>query len=396
MKNRYTLLLFIVGIAIMIAMLYFIGIDEVLSALAMSNLYLVLLAILVQLFTFYLYALRWHIINGSAGINKGVKELLPMVMVGLAINNITPSGRGGGEPVRAYLLSKNSDYHFKDTFATVVADRAMDTFPFLLLAILTIIGVIFHFKLGTVWVIIFILAVVAIAAVVGVIIYMCVDEAFGKKLIGWISRLVRRFYKGYSQSTEDKIADSVMGFQKTMNFLLRDKRVLYYALPLSFVIWGFEIFRVYLVFLALGANVSLVAIGEVFIAATLVGMIPLLPGGLGAVDGVMILLYANAGVTASISAAATVIERLISFWMATILGLLIMPMYGGSLLDEAMGSLALHNEKKNELDADSEGNVLSESVDSGEGVLEESVDSVDNIQDESDENVQEDSDKSDD
>ena len=67
-------------------------------------------------------------------------------------------------------------------------------------------------------------------------------------------------------------------------------------------------------------------------------MIPLLPGGLGAVDGIMILFYSAAGITASISAAATVIERLISFWMATILGLVILPHYGSSLLDKVSSS----------------------------------------------------------
>ena len=41
MKNRYTILLLIVGVGIMLAMLYFIGLEDVLSALAMSNLYLV-------------------------------------------------------------------------------------------------------------------------------------------------------------------------------------------------------------------------------------------------------------------------------------------------------------------------------------------------------------------
>lgn len=374
MKNRYTILLLIVGVGIMLAMLYFIGLEDVLSALAMSNLYLVLLAILVQIFTYYLYTFRWYLINESAGINKGVRELLPMVMVSLAVNNLTPSGRGGGEPVRAYILSKNSEYHFKDTFATVVADRAMDTFPFLLLAIVTIIGIIFSFKLATVWIVIFILAVAAITALVAIIIYMCVNEAFGDKLIGWIIRLVRRFYKNYSQSTEDQIVDSVRGFQKTMNFLLRDKKVLYYALPLSFVIWGMEIFRVYLVFLAFGANVSFISIGEVFIVATLVGMIPLLPGGLGAIDGVMILLYANAGITASVSAAATVIERLISFWMATIIGLFIMPMYGGSLLEEAMGKVAA-NKELDDSSKKQDAEVLSESVDSIDSV-DDSMDSV--------------------
>ena len=102
MKNRYTILLLIVGVGIMLAMLYFIGLEDVLSALAMSNLYLVLLAILVQIFTYYLYTFRWYLINEAAGINKGVRELLPMVMVSLAVNNLTPSGRGGGEPVQSH------------------------------------------------------------------------------------------------------------------------------------------------------------------------------------------------------------------------------------------------------------------------------------------------------
>ena len=151
----------------------------------------------------------------------------------------------------------------------------------------------------------------------------------------------------------------------------------------------------------------MISIGEVFIAATLVGMIPLLPGGLGAVDGVMILLYANAGITASVSAAATVIERLISFWMATVIGLFFMPMYGGSLLEEAMGKVAANkklDDSSKKLDTevlsesadsfddssesvDSVDNVVDESVDSVDSVSGESVDSVDNVVDESVESV---------
>ena len=106
-------------------------------------------------------------------------------------------------------------------------------------------------------------------------------------------------------------------------------------MPLSFVIWIFEILRVYIVFLAFGATVSPIIIGEVFIIASLVGMVPLLPGGLGAVDGIMVVFYSVAGISASVSAAATVIERLISFWMATILGMVILPHYGSSILDRS-------------------------------------------------------------
>jgi len=161
---------------------------------------------------------------------------------------------------------------------------------------------------------------------------MCFNENFANKLNGWIVRLVHRFYKKDFKETERKVKKIISGFQSTMKLMFSHKNVLYYALPLSFFIWFMEIFRVYIVFLAFGVSVSPLLIAEIFILASLIGMIPLLPGGLGAVDGVMILLYSAAGIPTPISAAATVIERLISFWLPTILGLVVLPYYGSSVL----------------------------------------------------------------
>ena len=333
--NKKVIIFLIVGLAIMGVMLYFIGIDEVIDALKVSNLWFVLAAILLQFFTYFLYTWRWNIINKTANLDLGIKKSLPMVLVSLAVNNITPSGRGGGEPVRAYLLAKEGNFKFEDTFATVIADRALDTFPFVILAILTIIGIILTFSLNLSFIILLILCVSGITAIVILIIYVCINEAFGVKLTAWIVRLARRFYKNFTEDTERRIVEAVITFQSRMNALLRDRDILYYALPLSFIIWVFEILRVYLVFLAFGANVSPVVIGEVFILASLVGMIPLLPGGLGAVDGIMILFYASAGITASVSAAATVVERLISFWMTTFIGLICLTIFGTSVLDKS-------------------------------------------------------------
>ena len=335
MKNKKLIVFLLFGLAIMGAMLYFIGIDEVIEALKLSNLWFVLLAIVLQFFTYFLYTWRWSIINKTADMNLGIRKLIPMVLVSLAVNNITPSGRGGGEPVRAYLMAKEGHYKFEDTFATVIADRALDTFPFVILAILTIIGIIVSFSLDITLIAFLIICVAAITAFVIILLYVCINEAFGVKLTAWIIRIVRRFYKKFNDNTEKRIVEAVISFQARMNSLLRDKTILYYALPLSFVIWIFEILRVYVVFLAFGANVSPVLIGEVFILASFVGMIPLLPGGLGAVDGIMILFYASAGITASISAAATVVERLISFWMTTFIGLIFLMKYGTNILDRS-------------------------------------------------------------
>ena len=328
-----------ISVLILLVMLYFVGIDNVIDALKVANLYIIALAILTQVITYFLYTLRWQILVKLADMDVSIAKLLPMVLVGLAVNNITPSGRGGGEPVRAYLLSKdNNEYSFDETFATVVADRALDTFPFVVLAAITIASMVFFFDFDLWLIVVMVLAVIAIVVILIVLIYMCINPDFGKRVEGWIIGLVRRFYKKNSEDFENQIHNSIFGFQNTMKILISNKKGLVYTLSLSFIIWVSEIVRVYLVFLAFGANVNIIVIGEVFIVACLVGMIPLLPGGLGAVDGIMIIFYSAAGVPPSVSAAATVIERLISFWMATIIGMVILPLYGASAISKISSS----------------------------------------------------------
>ena len=320
----------------MVVMLWFVGIDQVIDALKIANIWLILLAIIMQIINYFLYTVRWEIINRVADIDFDFKKLFLIVMVGLGINNITPSGRGGGEPVRAYLLSRESKTPFEETFATVIADRALDTLPFIVLAVLTIVGVIFYYPLSTWIVVALIVTVFLVICVVFLVIYMSVNEQFGEKVIGWGVWLVHKFSKNNPQKWEEKVTKGIIGFQETMRIMISDKRIMYYAMPISVLIWAMEIFRVYLIFLAFGATVSPIVIAEVFILSCLIGFIPALPGGLGVIDGTMILFFSTAGIPSSISAAATVIERLISYWMTTIIGMCLIPYFGSNILNNML------------------------------------------------------------
>lgn len=351
MKHK-TLIFLAFGLIIMAIMLWFIGIDQVLRALTIANPLYVALAILLQVFSYFLFTLRWQFINHITDKDFSFKRLLPMVIVSLSVNNITPSGRGGGEPVRAYLLTKEAGDPFSETFATVIADRALDTFPFVILAIITIVGLMTQLTLPPAIIIVMIIAVIGIIIAVSLLIFMSINEAFGIKITKWISNLAIKILKKRDPEViKNKIESAVEGFQSTMRIMTSDKRMIYYALPLSFIIWIVEVIRVYVVFVAFGCTVSPIIIGEVFIVASLVGMIPLLPGGLGAIDGFMILLYSSSGISPSTSAAATVIERLISFWMTTIIGLLILPMYGDDVFDKIS---SLISDNKNISEAEEE------------------------------------------
>jgi uncharacterized protein (TIRG00374 family) len=331
-------LLLSLGILILLAMIIFVGPDQIFSALETANIYYVLFAILVQFAILGLWNLRWSIICKALDIPHNKLSLFGMTIIGNAINDLTPSGRSGGEPIRAYLLTKSSSVEFKKTFATVMGDKIFDTFPFMVLAIFAISYIMFYLNLSTALFSLLMIALIIFILALAFIIYICINESFGLKTIDWVFRQLRRFTKRDLDKYEQKATSSLVGFQSSLLYLMEDKKVLLEATIISFIVWFLELFRVYLVFLAFGVNVSLGMIASVFLVSCLIGVIPALPGGLGSIDGVMILLYSMAGISASISTAATLVERMISLWMVIVIGVILLPFYGSSVLEHLEGS----------------------------------------------------------
>lgn len=328
------LILILVGLGILAVMVLFIGPAKIEDAIKMANPWYIILAIILQFITYGLWTWRWSINIQAVGLSVKKLHLLPMLMVGLAVNNITPSARGGGEPVRGYILSKYTSSSFEKSFATVIADRALDTIPFIVLAVITLVAAASHLNLPRYGLYSIIIAVVVLVAGFLVLLYMSFNLEFGRKVSLWITRVIKRFSRKDHSQLEEKALKAIHGFQNSMRTMGKDKNVLIYGLGLSFLIWFMEILRVYIIFAAFNVDVSLLVIAEVFIISTLIGFIPLLPGGLGAVDGLMIVLFSASGVPSSVSAAATILERLISFWMTTIIGLACLPYFGASVMEK--------------------------------------------------------------
>ena len=326
-------ILLAVGILILAVMVLIIGPDQIISALKTANIYYVILAVIVQFIILILWNTRWSIICKSLDIPHGQVSLFAMTIIGLAINDLTPSGRSGGEPVRAYILSKQSNEDFKTTFASVMGDKIFDTVPFMVLAIFAIAYLMSYFNLGATLFLLLLISLVLFVLALAFIILLCFNETIAINTVKWVFRLIKRFTNKVDKY-EETVLTSLVGFQSNLKYLLKDKRLLLIASLISFLVWFLELLRVFIVFQAFGVNVSLGMIAAVFLVSSLIGVIPLLPGGLGSIDGVMILLYSMAGISASISTAATLIERMISLWMVLVLGVILIPFFGAGALDQ--------------------------------------------------------------
>jgi hypothetical protein len=89
--------------------------------------------------------------------------------------------------------------------------------------------------------------------------------------------------------------------------------------------WFFDVFALAATFLAFGAEVPWTALGIAYVVAYSIGTLAPTPGGLGAVEGIMIALFVSFGVPSATAVTVVLVYRVINFWLPIPPGLL---MYG--------------------------------------------------------------------
>jgi glycosyltransferase 2 family protein len=120
----------------------------------------------------------------------------------------------------------------------------------------------------------------------------------------------------------DQLAPHLSDFHASSNELLA-ARPLVVGTLISFVSWGMECLGVYLCALGLHADRPFLLVVFVFAVSSLVGVLSMLPGGIGAVEaGLTGQFVTVAGLSAGLAVALTLVIRLATLWFATLIGIL--------------------------------------------------------------------------
>ncbi len=119
----------------------------------------------------------------------------------------------------------------------------------------------------------------------------------------------------------DRLAPHLSDFHSSSNELLATRPLVVGTL-ISFLSWGLECLAVYLCAVGLDADRPFLLVVFVFAVSSLVGVLSMLPGGIGAVEaGLAGQFVAVAGLSAGIAVALTLVIRLATLWFATLVGL---------------------------------------------------------------------------
>jgi glycosyltransferase 2 family protein len=96
------------------------------------------------------------------------------------------------------------------------------------------------------------------------------------------------------------------------------------GLALATAAWSCEALALHAILQALGAGVPRAGAFFAFAAASLLGVLSMLPGGLGGFEATMVVLLGQLAVTSSTAVAATLLFRLGTLWLVSVLGLLVL------------------------------------------------------------------------
>jgi uncharacterized protein (TIRG00374 family) len=120
----------------------------------------------------------------------------------------------------------------------------------------------------------------------------------------------------------DRLAPHLRSFHGASNELL-SARPLVVGTAISFFSWGLECLGVYLCALGLGADAGFLMVVFVFAVSSLLGVLSMIPGGIGAVEAGLALQFVRlAEMSTGLAGALTFVIRLATLWWATLIGIL--------------------------------------------------------------------------
>jgi uncharacterized protein (TIRG00374 family) len=289
---------------------------EMLQVIRNANYLLVASAIAIYFISVALWAGRWQ--TALSFLNYKVSFLTRYLILSATVflNNISPGARVGGDPFgRIYMLHELENISYSSGMASLIGEFALT--PFVIVSCL-MASLFLQFGRGSLQLSLALIAAWVLASVGTVFFPRLLKRRIALKGISSIaSRLLSRF--GRLKDVQATVEGIEAFYSSTYTIMDKWQKVSLIG-GWTLLTEAFDIFRFYVIFLALGYHPTLPTLLVASSAQIIVGLIPLLPGGLILVEGSLISILILFGVPPDVAIATTVIERGITFVLSTIVG----------------------------------------------------------------------------
>lgn len=334
-KTILFILSLVIGLALFIGVVAYIGVDEIVGAFKSFTWSIIAVVVGLSFLQISITIYRWKLILEAQGDYIPFRKLIAPKMIGYTISFLTPGLYVGGEPVRAYVLKKDTGVRYSRGFASIIVDKILDftyPLPFLMAAFIYAI-----FAYDMPWGVVSAFVLVLFAFII-VLILFYIQTYRGK---GFFSSLLR-FFQLHRIKKIRRIIEKMLYFEKLIITFFNHRQALFAKGLLLSLLGGTVIFaQFFIVLYALGITVSILEILVMMVFMILSFLVPI-PASLGSFETGQVIVFSALKYSASIGVAFTLILRVAEVFKVG-LGLIFLSNLGLKFLKDIPKGNGLNN-----------------------------------------------------
>jgi uncharacterized protein (TIRG00374 family) len=312
---------FVAGFGLAVLLVYLLGVvvgwEETVERLRTAKFEWVLAACASSLLCLAVWGKMWQIVLGAVGVSVTYRKVVITFFAASFANYVTPMGQAGGEPLVAYVLSRDTEASYEESLASVVITDVLRLLPFFTVAGLGLGYLLFEGQLTDV---VETAAVVLAALAVGLPTLLVIGWRHRLPLRGAVISLVSPFARRTGRISVEGLRERIDRLYDSVELIADSRRAVLLSVVLAYIGWILFALPLYFSGIALDLPVSLLLVFFVVPATIVVSFTPL-PGGLGAIEGALVLLLtALAAFSAGEALAITTVYRLTSYWIVVAVG----------------------------------------------------------------------------
>lgn len=293
-KNKF-LTAVIIGIGVFIVLAIYADASKVIISFSNFQWVYIPLILFFVFLNYFLRFLKWNYYLKSIDIKIKIKDSLIIFFSGLAFS-ATPAKFG--EVFKSYLLKRLNNTRISKSAPVIFAERLTDIIALLILSVIG--SSVFDYGREAI-----------LIMVVSIIVLMLFIRS--KRVCSYLEKV--RFFS--------RFANNIRVLYKNAHILLNFKNLLI-AVFISVISWSFECLALLYVLKGFDIDISLLASVFTFSFSTIVGVLSMIPGGLGITEGSITGLLQLLGTPKAIAVSSTFVIRFCTLWFGSLIGMIIL------------------------------------------------------------------------
>jgi glycosyltransferase 2 family protein len=248
---------------------------------------------------------QWGLILRQAGIYRGVWWTFWSRISGFALTYLTPSMYFGGEPVRASLY-KDCTMSYQKVYASIALDKYIELASKIPAIIVGFSLLVYFVHTGTALIVV---SGALLAVFIGFFVFLIVKLFNSEKFIVNLFKKLLRPVARLNRRAAVKVLRSMREFAVDVRTIIRRRRIFYLAMAAGVLVSLVEVLQTLYVLSVLG-HASLPNSFVIYTTVVIQGLIGLLPGNIGGMEGTHLFIFNVLRIGSDPSIVYTIILRM--------------------------------------------------------------------------------------